>query len=394
MKRHGLIGAAAFLLLAMVTGPAGATMNTNAEHALLMDAGSGQVLWAKDAFTPMPPASMSKLMTLELLFARLKDGRVHLNDTFPVSQRAWQESVTNTGSECFVAVGSRMRVEDLIRCIIIVSGNDACITVAEALGGTVEGFVDMMNTRAKQLGLKNSHFVNPDGLDQPPGQMMSAYDLAVLARHLIQDYPKYYHYFSERDFTWSNVHQPNRNTVLDKFPGADGLKTGHIEASGYGVTASAVRNGQRLILVLNGLRYPDLEKSGPKRRDWFVEQRRGDEAARLLEEGFREFRQYPLYAAGQVVGRAPVQNGTDDFVPVQVKAAVAPTLEVDSRPGLKVAFRYNTLAAPVAAGQMVGSLAISAPDFPGLSVPLYAAKPVAEEGIFGRLFSMFSRKKG
>src|SRR5262249_25068975 len=225
MKRHGLIAAIAAALFALVASPAAATMNTNAEHALLMDGASGQVLWAKDAFTPMPPASMSKLMTLELLFPRLKDGRVHINDTFPVSQRAWQESVTNTGSECFVAIGSRMHVEDLIRCIIIVSGNDACITVAEALGGTVEGFVDMMNERAKQLGLKNSHFVNPDGLPTPPGQMMSAYDLAVLARHIIQTYPAHYHYFSERDFTWSNIHQPNRNTVLDKFPGADGLKT-------------------------------------------------------------------------------------------------------------------------------------------------------------------------
>lgn len=397
MKCHGLIAAIATAFVALVVPSSAAVMNTNAEHAILMDGASGQVLWAKDAFTPMPPASMSKLMTLELLFQRLKDGRVHLNDTFPVSQRAWQESVSNTGSECFVAMGSRMRVEDLIRCIIIVSGNDSCITVAEALGGTVEGFVDMMNDRAKQLGLKNSHFVNPDGLPEPPGQLMSAYDLAVLARHIIQSYPQYYHYFSERDFTWSNIHQPNRNTVLDKFPGADGLKTGHIEASGYGITTSAVRNGERLILVLNGLRYPDLEKEGPRRRDWFVEQRRGDEAARLLELAYREFRPYSIYKANQTVGQVQVSGGVEDSVPVIVKTAVAPTMQVDSHTGVKVAIRYNAIKAPVSEGQAVGVLSITAPDFPGLDVPVYAAKAIPERGFFGKMVdkmvSLVWRKK-
>jgi len=385
-------------LVVLIAPPALATMNTNAEHAILMDGASGQVLWAKDAFTPMPPASMSKLMTLELLFQRLKDGRVHLNDTFPVSQRAWQESVTNTGSECFVAIGSHMRVEDLIRCIIIVSGNDSCITVAEALGGTVEGFVDMMNERAKQLGLKQSHFVNPDGLPSPPGQMMSAYDLALLAQHIIEAYPQYYHYFSERDFTWSNIHQPNRNTVLDKFPGADGLKTGHIDASGYGVTASAVRNGERLILVLNGLRYPDLEREGPRRRDWFVEQRRGEEAARLLEMAYREFRPYSIYKANQTVGQVQVSGGTEDTVPAIVKTNVAPTMQVDSRSGVKVALHYNTLTAPVSEGQPVGTLTVTAPDFPGMNVTVYAAKAVPETGFFGKVVgkieSLIWRKKG
>jgi len=349
----------------------------------------------------MPPASMSKLMTLELLFQRLKDGRVHLNDTFPVSQRAWQESVSNTGSECFVAKGpgEHMRVEDLIRCIIIVSGNDSCIIVAESLGGTVEGFVDMMNERAKQLGLKQSHFVNPDGLPDPPGQMMSAYDLALLARHIIQTYPQYYHYFGERDFTWSGIRQPNRNTVLDKFPGADGLKTGHIEASGYGITTSAVRNGERLILVLNGLRYPDLEKSGPRRKDWIVEQRRGDEAARLLGMAYREFRQYPLYKPNQVVGQAQVWGGSENAVPVTVKNPVAPTLQVDSRQSMKVVFHYTSpLKAPVAEGQQVGTLTVTASDFPGMTVPVYAAKSVSETGIFGKILigieSLISRKKG
>ncbi len=167
-----------------------------------MDAATGQVLWQKDGLVPMPPASMSKLMTLELLFQRLKDGRIKLTDTLPVSERAWRTQ----GSKMFVELGTRIAVEDLIRGIIIQSGNDACVVVAEGLGGTVEGFVDLMNKRAKELGLAQSHFVNPDGLPDPPGQLMSALDLAKLARHLIRDYPQYYHYFSENELRLAQHH--------------------------------------------------------------------------------------------------------------------------------------------------------------------------------------------
>jgi len=362
--------------------PALAAMNTSAEHALLMDAATGQVLWSKDGFTSMPPASMSKLMTLELLFQRLKDGRVKLTDTFPVSQRAW----STQGSKMFVSLGSRIAVEDLIRGIIIQSGNDACVVVAEAVGGTLEGFVDMMNHRAKELGLKNSHFVNPDGLPDPPGQLMSAYDLAVLARHLSQDYPAYYHYFGEREFTWNNIHQPNRNMVLAKFPGADGLKTGHTDAAGYGVTASAVQDGHRLILVLNGLRYPDLAKDSPTKQDWFAEMRRGEEAARVLGMAFREFRSYQLFKANEIAGQVKVWGGVKSFVPVTTGKPLAVTLQVDSRPNMKVALNYSgPVRAPIKQGQQVGTLTVSAPDFPGLTVPVYAVQDVPRTGIFGRM---------
>ena len=374
----------ASLLLAFGLSPARAEMNTSAEHALLMDAATGQVLWAKDGFTPMPPASMSKLMTLELLFQRLKDGRVKPTDTFLVSQRAW----STQGSKMFVSLGSHIAVQDLIRGIIIQSGNDACIVVAEALGGTVEGFVDMMNRRAKELGLKNSHFVNPDGLPDPPGQLMSAYDLAVLARHLSQDYPAYYHYFGEREFTWNNIRQPNRNTVLDKFPGADGLKTGHTDAAGYGVTSSAVQDGHRLILVLNGLRYPDLDKDSPAKQDWFAEMRRGEEAARVLGMAFREFRSYQLFKAGEIAGVAQVWGGSKRTVPVTVGKSLAVTLQVDSRPNMKVTLHYSgPLQAPIAQGQQVGTLIVTAPDFPDMSVPVYAAQSVPRAGIFGRMIT-------
>jgi serine-type D-Ala-D-Ala carboxypeptidase (penicillin-binding protein 5/6) len=365
---HRLIGAVLAFLAGLGLASAQAEIATTANHALLMDAESGQVLWQKDAYTPMPPASMSKLMTIELLFQRLKDGRIKLTDTFPVSERAWRE---RSGSECFVNIGDRMSVQSLIQCIIIVSGNDSCIVVAEALGGTVEGFVDKMNARARELGLKQSHFVNPDGLPDPPGQMMSAFDLASLARHIIYTYPDLYHFFGEKDFIWSNIHQPNRNPLLFNTSGADGLKTGHIDASGYGLVGSAVRNGQRVILVANGLT---------------SEKERADEGARLIEIGFREFRRYKLFKPGDAVVEADVFGGSEKTVPLTVTAQVAVTLQVDSRPGMKVTVHYNgPLRAPVVQGQQVGTLSVTAPDFPGITVPVYAAHDVSQVGLFGRM---------
>jgi D-alanyl-D-alanine carboxypeptidase (penicillin-binding protein 5/6) len=358
-------------------------IDTSAEHAVIMDATTGQVLWAKDAYTPVPPASMSKLMTLELLFQRLKDHRIKLNDSFPVSERAWRE---RAGSECFVNIGDKISVENLIRCVIIMSGNDACIVIAEGVGGTVENFVSMMNARAPKIGLKQSHFVNPNGLDQPPGQLMTAFDLATLARHLIRDYPEYYHYFGERDFVWSNIHQHNRNLVLEKFPGADGLKTGHLESSGYGITVSAVQNGRRLILVLNGLRYPDLEKRGGKSQDWFAEQRRADEAARLLGLAFQEFRQYKLFSPGQSVAEAEVWQGSQDTVPLTVQQPLAVTLTPDTRAAMKVTLSYEgPVPAPISKGQKIGTLNVTAPNSPAFSVPLIAAQDVSSAGFVGRI---------
>jgi D-alanyl-D-alanine carboxypeptidase (penicillin-binding protein 5/6) len=371
------------LLSLTVFGPARADIATSAEHAILLDGESGQVLWAKDADTATPPASMSKLMTLELLFQRLKDGRVKLNDTFPVSERAWRTQ----GSKMFVSVGSRVGVEDLIRGIIITSGNDACVVVAESLGGTVEGFVDMMNARARQLGLAQSHFVNPNGLPDPPGQLMSVHDLATLARHLIYQYPQYYHYFAERSFVWNNITQQNRDSVIDKFPGTDGLKTGHTDAAGYGITVSAVRNGQRLILVLNGLRYPQLDKMSPAAQDWHGVEWRGDEAARVLDLAFREFRHYALLKGGEQVGQAVVWQGSSDSVPLAIGAPLDVTMQVDSRAAMKVTLTYDgPIQAPVTKGQQIGTLTVTASEFPGVAVPVYAADSVSGAGFFGRVF--------
>lgn len=367
----------AFLLVSLIL-PAQAAIETSAEHGLLMDAQTGQILWQKEGLTPMPPASMSKLMTLELLFSRLKDGRVKLTDTFPVSERAWRTQ----GSKMFVELGARIPVEDLIRGIIVQSGNDACIVVAEALGGTVEGFVDMMNARAKKLGLNQSTFVNPDGLPDPPGQLMSALDLAKLARHLINDYPQYYHYFSEREFIWHNIHQPNRDLVLGSLPGADGLKTGHTDAAGYGITISAKRGNERLILVLNGLRYPQYHN------DYFPNIKRAEEAARIMDIAFREFRSYPVLKASQIIGKASVSGGAADTVDVTAGRPLDVTMQVDSHAGMKTQLNLDpSLKAPVRAGQKVGVLLVTAPQFPTLSVPVYAAQTVDKVGFAGGVWN-------
>jgi D-alanyl-D-alanine carboxypeptidase (penicillin-binding protein 5/6) len=370
-------------LLAFGAQPALAAMDTSAEHALLMDASSGQVLWQKDGFVPMPPASMSKLMTLELLFQRLADGRMKLSEKLPVSERAWRTQ----GSKMFVELGAQIAVEDLIRGIITQSGNDACVVVAESLGGTVEGFVDLMNKRAKQLGLSQSTFVNPDGLPDPPGQLMSALDLAKLARHLINDYPQYYHYFSEKSFTWHNITQPNRDLVISSLPGADGLKTGHTDAAGYGITISAKRDGQRLILVLNGLRYPQYNN------DYFPNLKRAEEASRVMDMAFREFRSYPVFAAGQVIGQIQVTGGAAPTVPVTLQKSLAVTMQVDSHAGMKTMMKADPgLTAPIAAGQRVGTLIVSAPAFPDFIVPVYAAQPLSGASILQRLMGMFHKK--
>jgi len=378
-NRHFMFIVAA---LAISAAPAQADISTSAEHAIIMDGATGQVLWSKDADTPTPPASMSKLMTLELLFRELKDGRVKLTDALPVSQEAWQTQ----GSKMFVSVGSRVPVEDLIRGIIITSGNDACVVVAEALGGTLDGFVGMMNKRAKELGLTQSHFVNPDGLPDPPGQLMSVHDLARLARHLIYDYPQYYHYFSEQSFIWNNIKQQNRDSVIEKFPGTDGLKTGHTDAAGYGIVTSAQRGGERLILVLNGLRYPQLDKMTPAAQDWHGVQLRGDEAARIMGLAFREFRSYPLLKAGENVGTAQVWNGASSTVPLVVKAPLNVTMQVDSHAAMKVVLDYDgPVPAPIAKGQKIGTLTVTAPEFPNLTVPVYAGEDVSSAGFFDRI---------
>src|ERR1700704_5850851 len=324
-----------FAGLALVASPsARGEILTNANHALLMDYDSGEVLFCKACAEPMPPSSMSKLMTVELVFQRLKDGRVKPEDTFHVSETAWRQGQKDNESKMWVALNSDVSVDDLLKGIIVQSGGDACVVVAEALGGSEAGFSDMLNARAKELGLTQSHFVNSSGLPDP-GQFMSAEDLGRLAAHVIRTYPDYYKYFAIKDFTWSNIRQPNRNTLVNENIGVDGLKTGHTDAGGYGIVASALRNDRRLIIVLNGMK---------------SERERINEGRRLLDIGYREFKAFQLAGKGDVVGDAAIWGGAKNSVGVTVKDPLRIMMPVASRRDMKVTLRYDgPVRAPVAA---------------------------------------------
>jgi D-alanyl-D-alanine carboxypeptidase (penicillin-binding protein 5/6) len=360
---------ALLLVMGLAAQPAHA-FDTSAEYGVLIDAETGAVLWEKDADARMHPASMSKLMTLSMLFDALKAGTVKLEDEFRISEHAWRAGGAASGSSTmFAKVGSYIPVEVLIQGIIVQSGNDACIAVAEALNGSEPEFANAMTRRGKELGLTDSTFANSTGWPDP-NQMMTSHDLARLARHLIVDFPEYYHYFSEKEFTWNGITQSNRNPALYLDSSVDGLKTGHTEASGYGLTVSAKRGDQRLILVLNGL--PSMKA-------------RAEESVRVLDWGFRSFKTYKLYAAGSVVDNAPIWQGTYAQVPLVTTKDVTLIMTPEQRRLMEVSVHYDApIAAPVAAGQRVGTLRITVPDKTPQDIPLVAGADVEQLGIFGR----------
>lgn len=359
-----------FVLAALIVGSAGGlaapTTETPARHAFLIDVKTGTVLLEKAADTPMPPASMSKLMTSYMLFEQLKQGKLSLTDTLPVSENAWRKG----GSKMFVQVNSRVKVEDLIRGIVVQSGNDACIVVAEALAGSEEAFAEQMTKRARELGLTSSVFKNATGWPDP-GHVMTARDLAILAQRMIEDFPEYYKYYSETEFIYNGIKQGNRNPLLYKNMGVDGLKTGHTEESGYGLTASANRNGRRLILVVNGL-------SGPNERS--------REAERLIEWGYREFGAYDLAKAGAPVEEAPVWLGEAKTVPLVLEKDLAVTLDRQARREMKVTISYDgPVPAPIRKGDRIGTIIVSAPGAKTVERPLVAGADVEPLGLFGKL---------
>ena len=352
--------------------PAGA-MDSIAREAILMDAQTGTVLFEKDADRLMPPASMSKLMTVYLVFERLKEGSLSLDDEFVVSENAWRKgNWASGGSTMFLEPGQRVRVEDLLKGIIVQSGNDACVVVAEALAGSEDAFAEMMTEKGREIGLKNSTFRNASGWPHPEHRM-TARDLATLAKRTIRDFPDFYHYYSEREFTYNKHRQYNRNNLLGKGGGVDGLKTGHTENAGYGLTASAERRGQRLILVVNGL------KSKKERRQ---------EPQRLLEWGFREFKNYALFTAGEEVAKVDVWLGKKTQVPLIVKDAMLLTLPRKERAGMKATVEYMTpVPAPFKAGDKLGTLTLSFPTRDAIQVPLLAGDGAERLGLFGRVMS-------
>ncbi len=364
--------AAASLALAFLAAPAMAdppTIDTTAQHAIVVDFNTGTVLLDKSADERIEPASLSKMMTAYVVFDYIKKGQATLEDTLPVSERAWAKHKTDE-SNMFVALGSRVKVEDLIRGMIVQSGNDACYVLAEGLAGSESAFVDRMNEVAKQMGLDHTHFANVDGLPDPE-EYTSVRDLATLAHHLIADFPDYYHYESEKDFTYNGIKQGNRNPLLYKDSTVDGIKTGHTEEAGYGVAISGVRDGRRVIEVLAGMKSM---------------KERSDESEKLFDWAYREFADYHLVKAGDPVDDAPVWMGASTKVAATTASDVFVTLPKSVRHDLKVTAEYDgDVKAPVEKGEPVGKLVISAPNMQPIEVPLVAAEPVAKLDALGRM---------
>ena len=337
----------------------------------MMDYDTGQYLYVKDHEKMVPPASMSKLMTVNMIFEKLKDGSLSLDDTFTVSERAWKlGGAASGGSTMFLKIGEKVRVEDILKGILIQSGNDACIVAAENLAGSEDDFAEMMNKRARELGLNNSSFANSTGLPHPD-QKMSVEDLAKLARHIIKEFPEFYHIFSEKYYTHNNITQGNRNPLLYSMPNADGLKTGHTEEAGFCLTASAKKGERRLIEVMTGMN---------------SNKERSEEAERLMEWGFREFNNYNLLNKGQEIADIPVVFGNEKEVRLVVPETVKRTLKKSQAPKIKMTAVYDKpVKAPVAAGDKLGEVRIELDGQEMENVPLVADKNIEKLGFFGRI---------
>jgi serine-type D-Ala-D-Ala carboxypeptidase (penicillin-binding protein 5/6) len=344
-------------------------MDTQSGHAFIIEVETGAVLLDKGADERIPPASMSKIMTAYVVFDMLKQGRASLEDELPVSERAWRLQ----GSKMFVPIGGRIKIDDLLKGMIIQSGNDACLVLAEGLAGSEEAFVELMNQKAKEIGLKDSHFTNVSGLPDP-NHYMTARDLATLSIRTIKDFPEGYHYYGQIDYEFNNIKQGNRNPLLYKGMGADGLKTGHTEEAGYSLTASVARDDRRIILVLGGL--PTMKA-------------RAQESERLIEWAFREFNDYKLFAAGDKVEDAEVWLGSEPKVPLTVAQDLVVTMPRKSRKDMKVTVEYDRpIPAPVGKGQMVGKIIVTAPDMPPVEATLIAASRVERMDTFGRIATL------
>jgi D-alanyl-D-alanine carboxypeptidase (penicillin-binding protein 5/6) len=367
MPRFAYLMMGVLALVFALAQPA-AALESQAREAIILDFDTGAVLFEKDADVPMPPASMSKIMTVFMIFEQLQDGRLSLDDKFTVSEKAWRKG----GSKMFVEVGKEVRIEDLLRGVIVQSGNDACIVLAEGVAGTEEAFGQAMTERARELGMENSTFTNATGWPDPDHRT-TARDLAILARAMIAQFPEYYHFFSELEFTYNDIRQGNRNPLLYKSIGADGLKTGHTEEAGYGLTASATQRDRRLVLVINGLKSVRA---------------RSEESARLMSWGFREFANYALYKAGDEVDDAAVWLGDTETVPLRIAEDLTVTLPRKSRNGMEVTVAYDSpVPAPIEEGQRVARLRVSVPDAAPIEVPLEAARSVDRLGPFGRIIA-------
>jgi len=343
---------------------------TPAKQAYITDFESGKVLFAKDAEVPMKPASMAKIMTVFVVFQRLADGSLQLDDKFLVSEKAWRKG----GSKTFVEVGSRVSVNDLLHGVIVQSGNDAAIVLAEGIAGTEDAFAEEMNFWAKKLGMTQTNFRNATGWPDPDLQT-SAKDLNILTTEMIRrfpadTYPGLYPIFAKREFTYNKIKQPNRNPLVYGTAGADGLKTGHTEESGYGLVGSAVRNGQRVVMVLNGM---DSMKQ------------RSTESRRLMDLIFREYQSYEFFKQGQPVDQANVWLGTAPQVDLVLDAPLKMVLSRKDRQAMEISVQWlDPVPAPIRAGDQIGTLVLSLPD-EVTKLPLRAAQDVDTLGLFNRI---------
>ena len=349
------------------------TIDTSARHAILYDVTTDTVLLKKASDVPMPPASMSKLMTVYMVLERLKSGRLSLDDKFLVSRKAWRKG----GSKMFVMVNKRVTVRDLLRGIVVQSGNDACIVIAEGISGSEEAFAEAMTLRGKEMGLKESSFKNAHGYPAR-GHYMSARDIATLSRNIIRDFPEYYKMFSETNFSFSGIKQGNRNPLLYKGFGADGLKTGYTQGSGYGLAASVVRNERRLLLVVNGLN---------------SSRGRSSEAARILDWGFRETKAYEFFKKGDKIKGKEIENadvwlGKIKNLPLAYGKDLTLTMSRKARQSLKVKISYkNPIAAPIKKGTSIGIVTVTAPNLDPVQIPIIADQDIQQLGFVGRLFN-------
>ncbi|HET7307665.1 MAG TPA: D-alanyl-D-alanine carboxypeptidase family protein [Gammaproteobacteria bacterium] len=359
--------ASSLILPAYAALPTPAPPNLSATSYILEDYTTGTILAAKKPDEKVSPASITKLMSLYVVFNALKSGVIHLDDKVTISKKAWQMG----GSRMFIEVGDKITVDHLIEGVIVDSGNDAVVALAEYVGGTEGAFVNMMNAYAKRLGMTNSHFTDASGMPHPE-HYMTARDIATLARAIIKDFPKYYHqYFSDKEFTWNNIHQTNRNLLLWRDPSVDGLKTGHTSAAGYCLVTSAKRGDMRLVAVVMG--------TGS-------EEARANENEALLNYGYHFFEGRTLYAAGSKLTEAKVWKGTADNVPIGVKSDLYVVIPKGRADKLDAKMKLPaTIVAPVDTKQPIGKVTVTLGDKTVATAPLYALKPVTEGGLWTRM---------
>lgn len=364
------------MLLGLTQMATAQNIDTIAKNAYMLDAETGTILLDKNSNMPFPPASMSKLMTIYMAFDQLREGNIGLEDEVTVSREQWRR-LNNLGSTMFLGSGDTVTVHDLLRGIIVLSGNDAAVVLAEYIGDDETAFAGWMNDKAAELGMKNSHFVNAHGLPAE-GHQMSARDLAILAQAMVTEFPEYYKMFGEKTYLYKNFtgNMYNRNPLLGRFEGADGLKTGHTDEAGYCLTASAERDGRRVILVLAGM--------GSK-----AERQR--ESQKLMSQAFRNFSNYSLFKAGETVDSVDVWLGQDEIVPLVIEEDVKLTMTRRQNSGMKVTLEYmSPIPAPIAKGQPIATLTVSAPTMEDKKFELVAGKAVEEVSGFGRLGSALS----